>query len=129
MIFQLTVPQFTKMLTNLKNVLEKGRLYAETKKVDFDVFLNSRLAPDQFNLTRQIQIACDTAKLGAARLSGKTAPVDEDNETNLTQLLDRIDRVQTFLQTLVPFLHDNPNNVQSLQVFLSYIPEIYLPMN
>lgn len=100
MIFQLTVPQFTKMLTNLKNVLEKGRVYSEAKKVDFDVFLNSRLAPDQFNLTRQIQIACDTAKLGAARLSGKTAPVDEDKETTLSQLFERIERVQIFLNSL-----------------------------
>src|SRR5690606_16632199 len=80
MFYELTVVQFTKALTSLSALLDKGAAQAEAKKYDVSVLLNSRLAPDQFNLIRQVQIACDTAKLGVARLIGKTesAPVHAD---------------------------------------------------
>ena len=70
MIHKIVVSQFTKMLGNLSAILDKAAAFAEPKKIDMDVLLNARLAPDQFNLLRQIQIACDTAKLGAARAGG-----------------------------------------------------------
>jgi hypothetical protein len=99
MFYAITITQFTKMLQNLSRILDKAALEAEAKKVDFLVYLNSRLAPDQFNLVRQIQIACDTAKLCAARLTGKEAPVHEDNEKTLVELKERIQKVVTFLAT------------------------------
>jgi hypothetical protein len=99
MLFEMTVPQFIKMLKNLNAILDKGALFAESKKIDMDVLLNSRLAPDQFNLIRQIQIACDTAKLCASRLTGKTAPLHEDNEKTLSELKTRINDVVTYLGT------------------------------
>mgnify|MGYP001363700739 FL=1 len=68
MFYDITVVQFSKMLQNLSAILNKGASFAETKKVDVAVLLNARLAPDQFHLIRQVQIACDTAKLGVARL-------------------------------------------------------------
>jgi len=70
MLYDLTVVQFSKMLHNLTAILNKAELAAEAKKYDVSVLLNSRLAPDQFNLIRQVQIACDTAKIGVARLAG-----------------------------------------------------------
>jgi hypothetical protein len=42
--------------------LVKAESFAEAKKIDVEILLNSRLAPDQFTLIRQVQIACDTAK-------------------------------------------------------------------
>jgi hypothetical protein len=97
MLYQITVPQFIKMLQNLNRLLDKGALFAAAKKIDVEVLLNSRLAPDQFNLIRQVQIACDTAKLGISRLTGKEAPVHEDNEKTLSELLTRIDSVISYL--------------------------------
>lgn len=85
------------MLENLSVILGKAALHAETKKFDVDVLLNSRLAPDQFNLIRQVQIACDTAKFGAARLCGKEAPSHPDTETSLIELQVRIKTVQDYL--------------------------------
>ena len=84
-LFDMTVTQFTKMLNNLNLILNKGQDFAEAKKFEIDVLLNSRLAPDQFNFIRQVQIACDSAKLGVARLTGKDkeAPVHEDKEKTL----------------------------------------------
>ena len=99
MIYELTVPQFAKTLQNLLHLLDLGAKNAETKKYEFDVLLNSRLAPDQFNLVRQIQIACDTAKLCASRLTGKEAPKHEDNEKTLSELKTRIDQVIRYLHT------------------------------
>jgi hypothetical protein len=99
MYYDLTIVQFTKMLGNLREILNKAAAHAEAKKFDVNVLLNSRLAPDQFNFTRQIQITCDTAKLGVARLTGKTdtVPVHADIETSLAELQARIQSVQDYL--------------------------------
>ena len=100
MYYDIAITQFKKILINLSRILDKGAQYAESKKVDFNtVFLNTRLAPDQFPLSRQIQIACDTAKLGVARLTGKDAPVHQDNETTLQELSTRIEQVLSYLNT------------------------------
>jgi uncharacterized protein len=99
MLYEITIPQFTKMLRNLSRCLDKGAQFAEAKKIDTEVLLNSRLAPDQFNFIRQVQIACDTAKLCASRLSGKEAPVHEDKEKTLVELKARIDQVISYLGT------------------------------
>ncbi|MDD4975112.1 MAG: DUF1993 domain-containing protein [Bacteriovorax sp.] len=99
MLYDLTVTQFTKMLNNLNHILDKGVQSAEARKFDVDVLLNARLAPDQFNLIRQVQIACDTAKLGAARLAGVEAPIHEDKEKTLPELKARINDVVKYLGT------------------------------
>lgn len=100
MMYEIVVPQFTKMLQNLSAILKKGGQYADSKKFDVEVLLNSRLAPDQFNLIRQVQIACDSAKLCGARLTGKDAPVNEDKEKTLPELLGRIQQTVSYLHTL-----------------------------
>lgn len=102
MLYEITVTQYSKMLDNLSRILDKAAQYAETKKFNVDVLLNSRLAPDQFNLIRQIQITCDTAKFGAARVCGKEAPSHPDTETSLAELQARIKTVQDYLASFKP---------------------------
>lgn len=99
--YEMTVPQMIKMLSNLNGILDKGQAHADAKKFEMDVLLNSRLAPDQFNFIRQVQIACDTAKLGAARLTGKDkdVPVHEDKEKTLVEVRARIESTIKYLQT------------------------------
>ena len=97
MLYEVTIPQFAKMLLNLNMILDKAAKHAETKKFEVEILLNSRLAPDQFNLIRQVQIACDTAKLAASRLTGKDAPVHEDNEKTLSDLRARIQQTVSYL--------------------------------
>jgi uncharacterized protein len=99
MIYQLTVTQFTKMLHNLTSILDKAAQFADAKKIDVGVLLESRLAPDQFNFIRQVQIACDTAKLGASRLTGKEAPKHADTEKTLPELKNRIKETISYLET------------------------------
>lgn len=100
MLYEITVPQFTKALLNLKAILAKGAQHAENKKIDMGVLLNSRLAPDQFPLLKQVQIVTDSAKLCAARLSGVTAPTHDDQEKTLEELNARIDSVVSYLNGL-----------------------------
>jgi uncharacterized protein len=61
------------------------------------VFVGLRLAPDQFAFARQVQTACDTAKLAAARLAGKDAPAHADTEQTLEELRTRIKAVIAYL--------------------------------
>lgn len=102
MYYDLTTTQFIKTLTNLNSMLDKAAGFADSKKFEVEVLLQSRLAPDQFNFIRQVQIACDTAKLGTSRLTGKAAPVQEDNEKTLNDLKVRIESVVKYLGEFKP---------------------------
>src|SRR4030095_13604666 len=73
--------------------------YAASKSFDANLFIDFRLAPDQFAFARQVQIACDTAKLAAARLAGKEAPSHADNEVTLDDLRARVKSVIAYLET------------------------------
>jgi len=61
--------------------------------------LTARLAPDMFPLTRKVQIACDVAKGGAARLSGTEPP---DVETTIDELKARIANTLDFVNSIDP---------------------------
>ena len=102
MIHDIVITQFSKMLLNLSVIIDKAVEFSDAKKIDPSVLLNSRLAPDQFNFIRQVQIACDTAKLGAARMCGKEAPVHEDKEQTVAELKARIESVVSYLKTFKP---------------------------
>jgi len=115
MIFDLTIPQFIKTLKNLDSILDKAAGFADAKKVEMEVLLQSRLAPDQFNLTRQIQIVCDTAKLAAARLTAKTAPTHEDKEKTVSEVKSRIQSVITYLETFKPEDYKNAATITVTQ--------------
>jgi len=98
MSFEMIFPQFIKMLKNMDTIFDKAAAFADQKKIEVDVLLNSRLAPDQFNFIRQVQIMCDTAKFGAARLSGKEAPAHADTEKTLSELRARVASVIKYLE-------------------------------
>jgi hypothetical protein len=87
------------MLGNLSTMLDKATKHAENNKFDVTVLLNSRLAPDQFHFIRQVQIACDTAKGFAARMTGQEPPKHEDKEQTLDELRQRIHKTVQYLQT------------------------------
>jgi len=92
-----TFGQMKKMLGQLDKWLEAAAAYAKAKSFDPNVFVGVRLAPDQFAFARQVQTACDTAKLAAARLSGKEAPSHPDTEQTLDELRARVASVIAYL--------------------------------
>jgi uncharacterized protein len=99
---QASIGAFEIGLNALSGVLAKAEAHAAAKKIDPSVLLNTRLSPDMFALTRQVQIATDQAKNGSSRLAGVEPPRYDDNETTIDQLKARLARTVAYLKTLDP---------------------------
>src|SRR5215470_13330156 len=102
----MSAPIFVRTLGNLSAILDKAAAHAQARKIDPAVLLSSRLYPDMFALTRQIQLASDHAKGAVARLSGQEPPKYEDVETTLEQLQARIARTVEFMRGIDPAAFD-----------------------
>lgn len=90
--------QFKKQLGQIDKWLDMAVAHAKAKSFDPNLFLGFRLAPDQFAFARQVQIACDTAKLGMARAAGKEAPNHPDTEQTIDELRARVKTVIAYLE-------------------------------
>lgn len=101
-MYQAAVPGILQSLKALSSILDKAEADAAARKVDPSVFLNYRLAPDMFPLTRQIQLVTDFAKGTMARLAGKEIPKYEDTEKDIGELKARIAKVTAFVQSFKP---------------------------
>ncbi|MFZ5723385.1 MAG: DUF1993 domain-containing protein [Pseudomonadota bacterium] len=95
-----SVPIYKRGLKNLDAILVKAEAHAASHALDMSVLLNARLAPDMFNLTKQVQIASDHAKGGVARLAGVEIPKFEDNETTVAELRARIAKTLEFVNSV-----------------------------
>ncbi|HEY4183741.1 MAG TPA: DUF1993 domain-containing protein [Polyangia bacterium] len=91
------IRQMRKMLGQLDKWLEAATTYAQGKSFDPQNFLSLRLAPDQFGFAKQVQTACDTAKLAAARMAGREAPKHADTEQTMSDLRARVADVVAYL--------------------------------
>ena len=98
-MYQASVPVFARALANLRHVLQKGEAHAKAKGIDDAVLLQTRLIPDMLPLVKQVQIACDMACRGAARLAGEEPKGFEDNEATMAEVYDRIDRAIAYVQS------------------------------
>jgi hypothetical protein len=101
-MYSTSVPVLARALRNLSAVLRKGEAHAAARNIDPSVLLGYRLAPDMFPLTRQVQIASDTAKGCVARLAGVEVPSYPDDETTFAQLQARIERTIAFVEGFQP---------------------------
>ncbi len=97
-----SIPVFAKMLGNLAAVLDKAAKHCEAAKIDPNALLAFRLYPDMFPLTRQVQIATDQAKGGAARLAGLEVPKYDDSEKSFDDLKARIAKTVAFVNGITP---------------------------
>ncbi len=99
-IYDLSIPALVRGLNNLSALLDKAAAYAEAKKFDPAVLVQSRLFPDMHPLARQVQIACDTAKGAAARLAGIDPPAHADTEVSIADLKARIAKTLDFVNSI-----------------------------
>ena len=99
-MYQASVPRLVNALNNLSHVLGKAQAHIEAKKLDPKTLLEFRLYPDMLSMTRQVQIASDTAKGLVARLAGLDNPVHEDNEQSVAELQARLAKTVTFMQSV-----------------------------
>jgi uncharacterized protein len=95
-----SLPVFETGLNALSVLLDKAEAFATAKKIDPAVLLHTRLAPDMFDFTRQVQTATDQARRGSARLAGVEPPSVPDTETTIAELKARIAKTIDYLKTL-----------------------------
>jgi hypothetical protein len=135
-LYQVSAPELARLLGNLKAILQKAAAHAAAKKIDENALLQARLFPDMFPLVKQVQVACDNAKGGAARLAGVAVPVHEDTEKTFADLDARIDKTIAFINTLQPAQFDGAEDRRIELAFpgltlnftgLSYLNTFVLP--
>lgn len=97
-MYTVLVPTAIRTLSNLSAILDKAEAHAEARKIDPAVLIGSRLYPDMFPLGRQVQIATDIVKGGAARLAGAEPPSWPDDEKTLAELRARIAKAVDYLK-------------------------------
>ena len=98
-MYQASAPRFANTLGNLSAILDKAQAHCDARKIDPLVLTGLRLFPDMFPFSRQVQIACDTAKGAVARLAGVEVPRHEDVEKTLQDLKARIAKTVDFVQS------------------------------
>jgi hypothetical protein len=96
-IYQSSIPILTLGLNNLSAILDKAAVQTSAKSVDSKTLAGARLIIDMLPLSKQVQIACDSAKGAAARLAGIDNPTHEDNEETIEQLKARIEKTLKFI--------------------------------
>jgi hypothetical protein len=101
-MYDASVPTITRALENFIRILEKAAAHAEAKKIEPSVLIGSRLFPDMFPLSKQVQIASDVAKIGTSRIAQVEPPKYEDNETTFPELIERLRKTLGHLRTLKP---------------------------
>lgn len=94
------------MFAGLDGVLQKGAAEARARKVDEAVYLNWRLAPDMFPLTRQVQFATEIpARAHISELP--SAPLDADPDKEIRVPMGKEERTFTRSNYLQHFVLPN----------------------
>jgi hypothetical protein len=101
-MYQASAPRFVNILKNLSAILDKAQAHVEAKKIEPTVLTSFRLYPDMLPMSRQVQIATDTAKAAMARLAGVEIPKYEDTEQTFEELKARIAKTIEFVNGFKP---------------------------
>ena len=101
-LHSLVIPQLERVLTNLRDILERASLDLEQREIPESILLSSRLYPDMFDLQQQVQAATDIARRGTARLIGEEPSSMPDSEASFTGLINRIDTTLSALRAFPP---------------------------
>lgn len=99
-LYQVSVAAFQRQLAATEGCLDRAVAHADANGIAHTDLLEARFAPDMFDFTRQIQVMCDFAVRGSARLAGGDVPSFPDTETSFAELKARIGKVQAFLAGL-----------------------------
>jgi len=126
------VPAFLQILGALNGILEKAEAHCKAKNIQPEVLLSARLYPDMLPFARQIQLVCDFAAKGCARLTGREVPSTPDTEKTFDELRQRVARTIDYVKSFKPAQFEGadardvtfplgPNNQMTLkgQQFLS----------
>jgi uncharacterized protein len=101
-IYDATIPLFIQMLTSLSGILNKAEAHCEAKGIQPEVMLSARLYPDMLPFTKQVQLACDFAAKGSARLAHVEVPATADTEKSFDELRQRLAKTIDYLKSFKP---------------------------
>jgi hypothetical protein len=101
-LYDSSFPQMTRMLGQVLVWLDKAEAYAQKKKFDPEVLLTARLAPDQWNLRRQIQNVIAWPLRMGALLTGAELPQLETGDETIAELRARIGKAIEQLNAVKP---------------------------
>ena len=118
-LYSVTVPIFINHLAALKGILQKGELHAREAGEAPEGYLAKQLAPDMFPLIRQVQAACDAARLLPYRLTETEAPSVPDEEQTFAEAYARIDMTLAELAKASP---EAMNAGEDATVVVKYFP-------
>ncbi|MCJ1229788.1 hypothetical protein MMC12_006458 [Toensbergia leucococca] len=97
-LYEITIPVFTRALTQVSAILQKASDHASSTKVPPSQLVETKLAPDMRGLPFQIQTLSDTAKFVAVRVAGIEPVPMEDTETTFEELQTRVKRTIELLE-------------------------------
>jgi hypothetical protein len=100
------VPAYLQMLNGLSGILKKAEDHASAKKIEPNVLLSDRLFPDMLPLAKQIQLVCDFAAKGCARLTQSEVPSTPDTETSFAELQRRLTNTIEYVKGYKPAQFD-----------------------
>ncbi|MFN4194013.1 MAG: DUF1993 family protein [Tabrizicola sp.] len=108
-----SVAVFDRFLSALAAILDKAEAHCTARRIAPEVILAARLFPDMFSFTRQVQLACDFATRGTARLAGQEPKAFPDTETSFAELRDRIAAARGYMGSFQPvdFAHAETRDV------------------
>lgn len=95
-----SIPIYKRGLRTMLHLLTRAEEHAQANNIDAATLLNAKLAPDMFDFKKQIQIATDHAKGGAARLAGVEPPKFLDNETSIAELRVRVQAILDYVDSI-----------------------------
>jgi hypothetical protein len=95
-LYAMTVPVFIRAFNNLDHVLAK----AIDSGIADEELVGARLIADMLPLSKQVQIASDTARFTAVRVGQASPAAMADDETTLAQLRDRVAKTIAFLEAV-----------------------------
>jgi hypothetical protein len=101
-----TVPAFLQILGSLQGILTKAEAHCKAKNIAPEVLLGARLYPDMLPLSKQIQLACDFATKGCARLTQSEVPSTPDTEKTFDELKARLGKTADYVKAFKPSQFD-----------------------
>lgn len=102
-VYDIVISAMLNSLRNLDAIVGKAEAHVEAdKNLDAETLLRARLYPNMRPFLFQIQVATDTAKGAAARLTGKPVPSWPDDEKTFADVHARIGKTIDYLSGFTP---------------------------
>lgn len=102
-VYDLAIAAMLRSLRNLDAIAGKAEAHVEAdKNLDAETLLRARLYPNMRPFLFQVQVATDTAKGAAARLSGKPVPSWPDEEQTFADVHARLGKAIDYLSGFTP---------------------------